>query len=111
MKTAKASEEDLENMFKLTRLIMSACTTSPFANPYFPAEDGEEYRDFDCDNENDLIEFFDRVKKWSNGIHRVVWGYMVLLDNCVDPDADTLQFNERLTAALELYDKQQGGAK
>lgn len=39
---------------------------------------------------------------------KVVFGYSVLIDNCADPNADTLEFNQEIQAALDAYQTNTG---
>jgi len=44
---------------------------------------------------------FHRFKKIAAGWRRVAFGYVILFDNCVDPDKDHLEFKPEIYKALE----------
>jgi hypothetical protein len=48
----------------------------------------------------------EELGKWARNappLFRVVFGFMVLVDNCCDPNADTLEWKPEITAAIAAY--------
>ncbi|HPG29785.1 MAG TPA: hypothetical protein PKY81_10520 [bacterium] len=69
----------------------------------------EEYekhcdRDFNeynfCNTFMEKYQKFDKTSSW----RRILLNFVTLMDNCVDKNKDTLEFNERLTKAQDFYD-------
>jgi|SRR5690606_14984439 len=112
MKMAKASKEDIQKMidfFSLWELMEKndwhvdpSDYTEELAEkltPYLP----DKYKDSwgDVDTEKIKRAFFDTWKdeidwRW----RRVVWGCDILIDNCCDPDADTLELNPKFQPVM-----------
>lgn len=69
-------------------------------------EQFQEYENDDFDESNFCETFmvkyqkFDKTSSWQ----RVLLNLVILMNNCVDENKDTLEFNERLTKAQDFYD-------
>lgn len=115
MKIAVTNKEEIEGLMKLcTELERFGDQYSPF----FPAEDCELVElDIDAEHfpilsrlkqeSDNMMEFIIRVFKEFKEIHhwRILFNCLTLLENCADPNSDTLEYNKDITEALELMEK------
>lgn len=108
MRMAKASQEDLDGMFKFSRIL------SCFFEGYFPEdEDGlsipEEFEGqrFDEDNSSHLDFFYQTIKKFEpSGFFRVTAGYQTILDNDIlDPNDTCLATNDAKFVPIQIHEK------
>lgn len=99
MKMAKASQDEIDRMIKLAHFLEATASERPHDIPYFP--DNDEWEWFDEENKEHLRRFYDRVKELCPGMMRVTFGFQVLVDNCCDPDADTLEWKPELLKLME----------
>ena len=83
MKMAKASEEEIFALNTFMQKIEEAMQ----------------------DNMVDPVDFCAMVEEEFNtvagGWRRVVWGCLTLIQNCCDPDADTLEWKPEIAAVME----------
>lgn len=75
-----------------------------------PAEEWEKVMKFVNELESELKyhektndELGEWVRKNAPPMTRTVFGYSVLVDNCCDPNADTLQWKPEIAAAMAAY--------
>ena len=106
MKLAKASQEEVESLLNLARVLNSAVREGFPCKPDGKWEEGEEDEWFDPEDPEHLRKFYDRVmacfEDHPGGINRTVWGYELAMTNDVfDPDADTYEWHPSLVAAVE----------
>lgn len=97
MKLAKASDDEIKRAIKLAQFLEATCDVRNFEQPSFPEDDTL----LDEDSLEDLQRFYKGVKELCPGLLRVVFGYQVLLDNCCDPAADTLEWKPELAEKLQ----------
>lgn len=70
--------------------------------------DGEDYPMLSKFDKNDPEMFLEQLARHLSGIHfqRILWNALTLLENCADPDLDTLDFNKDIKRGLELLEAQ-----
>ena len=106
MKMAKATPEDFEACFEITR-ILGDLEKGYYPHPHQGEEEAEANPDpvwFDEDDKRHLRFFYDRMMAATEkaNINRVIFGYQVAMDNDVfDPDSDTLEWHPTLREAVE----------
>ena len=98
MKMAKASADDLRQVNEFLQMIEEFVEYGT----YTAGEDDEP-------EPIDDSQFIELIRdKWgiyrpgvSHSWFRVVFGCQILIDNCCDPDADTLEFRPDIAKAME----------
>lgn len=106
MKMAKASEADLDMAMELCAALDALTSSWPtIPTGLHQTADDEPDESFDCDDDRQcgtvlrhLLAIAERAS-----LMRVVWGAAVMLDprnNCVDPDADTIEHHPHAKAGL-----------
>jgi hypothetical protein len=111
MKMAKASEDDLkrvESFFEWLEEFVDYGTNAEFKSEDDEGEEDSEGRILHDEQviERIRMEFsrFTRRATVAGSWRRVIWGMRILLENCCDPDATTLEWNPELKALIEAAD-------
>lgn len=110
MKIAKASQEEVDALLNLMRVLNTADRGGFPCKPDGTWEEGEDEGWFDFDEITHLRKFYDRVMgcfdKHPGGLSRTIGGFHVAWTNDVfDPDAATYQWHPTLAAAVEARDR------
>lgn len=106
MKVARATKEEIDSMWSLLNELSSMSRYFIFGEEGIDQiNNGDEFPTLKSFEAEDFEELFEKM---CDHIHHmryevVLINLMTLLDNCADPEADTLEFNKELTEALELY--------
>lgn len=101
MKMAKADKEDIDRVTAFFLMLEEAIEYGTFTRPNPDEEEVSE--DVDAERIVELIRgaWGERGPGVGPSWRRVVMGCAVLIDNCCDPDADTLEWRPDVRAFLE----------
>ena len=113
MKIAKATQEEVDALMNLMRVLNTADDGIP-CKPDGTWDDGEDMEWFDVEDAEHLRKFYDRVmgcfENHPGGLLRTIGGYHLAMSNDVfDPDADTYEWHPTLKKAVEARGKIEGG--
>jgi hypothetical protein len=105
MKLAKATQQEVDALLNLMRVLNTAEENQIPCKPDGTWEEGEDMEWFDVDLKEHLRKFHDRVmgcfKDHPGGLSRTVGGYHLAMTNGVfDPTADTYEWHPDLAAAV-----------
>lgn len=109
LKLAKTSQAEIERLLDAlneVEWLAKELTRSHLSNIEF---DGEYYPMLSKFDKNDSEMFLEQLARHLSGIHfkRILWNALTLLENCADPDLDTLDFNKDIKRGLELLETQE----
>lgn len=94
---AKASKEEIQACMDFANSLESLINYGVLHDA--PDGTAEDYSD------ERLAEFVRTFcKRWS--LFRVTFGYQVLVDNCCDPDEDTLEWRKDVAALIEKAERE-----
>ncbi len=110
MKVARATEKEIDNVRDLLNEIASL--DQDFQHQYYFDAINENKEDFPLLSKivtDDRDDFIDNLARLVNNTFydKVLFNLNTLMENCADMNADTLEFNERITKGLELLERQQ----
>lgn len=101
MKMAKADAQDVDSVREFFQMLEEVLEYGT----YTPPNDEHEEESIDVDDETLMSMIRERWGIRGPGVgaswRRVVMGYAVLVGNCCDPDADTLEWRPDIQKMLE----------
>jgi hypothetical protein len=106
LKLAKTSQAEIERLLDAlneVEWLAKELVRSHLSDIEF---DGEDYPMLSKLDKNDPEIFLEQLARHLSGIHfqRILWNALTLLENCADPDLDTLDFSKDIKRGLELLE-------
>jgi len=110
LKVARATKEEIDKVRDILNEIASL--DNYFSHEYYDEAIKDNKDDFPFLSKiltDDRDDFITSLVRLINNIshEKVIFNLDVLMDNCADLSADTLEFNKHITKGLELLDKHQ----
>lgn len=106
LRLAKTSEKEIDSLFAI--LNEAERLSNELKNNFLEDIDFSEFETMQYFDRENTEQFLTDFVKHLSSIHfqRILFNCQTLLDNCADPDLDTLDFNKDIKRGLELLEAQ-----
>lgn len=104
LKLAKTSEKEIDSLFAI--LNEAEWLKRELQNNFLEDIDFSEFEIMQSFDKENTEQFLTDLVSHLSSIHfqRILFNCQTLLDNCADPDLDTLDFNKDIKRGLELLE-------
>ncbi len=105
IKLVKTNKVEIENLLQVLNEIEAIYNELNYYS--FENLDLSDYEILNTFRKESLEDFIEDLFHHISNIHfqRILWNSLTMLENCTDPDQDTLEFHPDIKQGLELLEK------